>query len=65
MKKYQIYYHKVYNLAAVAELCPPIKLRKPEVVIPEPLPERKPFIRISANVGKRSGQNFLDKGNHV
>jgi len=46
MKKYQTYYSKVYNLAEIAELYPSRKVRKPEVVVPEPLLERKPFIRI-------------------
>ena len=53
MKKYQTYYSRVYNLAEIAELYPSRKVRKPEVVVPEPLPERKPFIRISPNVVKR------------
>lgn len=53
MKKYQTYYSRVYNLAEIAELYPSRRLRKPEVVVPEPLPERKPFIRISPNVLKR------------
>lgn len=60
MKKYQIYYHKVYDLAEIAELYPSRKVRKPEVVVPEPLPERNPFIRISPNVVKRS-VNYQNK----
>jgi hypothetical protein len=53
MKKYHIWYGKVYDLAVIAELYPSRKLKEPEVVVPEPLPERKPFIRVSATVVKR------------
>ena len=65
MKKYQTYYPEVFDSAVAEKLYPSRVFRKPEVVIPEPLPERKPFTRISANVVKRSRQNCLDKGNHT
>jgi hypothetical protein len=59
MKKYQTYYTKIYDPAVADKLYPSKKFRKPEVVVPEPLPEKKPFIRVSPNVVKRPvpGQN--------
>jgi len=62
-KTYQTYYTKIYDPAVADKLYPSKKFRKPEVVIPEPLPEKKPFIRVSPNAVKRPGPNFLDKGN--
>jgi hypothetical protein len=54
MKKYRrIWYGRVYDLTVMAELFPPRKLRKSEVVVPEPLPEWKPVIRVSPTVVKR------------
>ncbi len=65
MKKKQIYYPKVLDSAVADKLYPSRVFRKREVVIPEQLPEQKPFTRISANVVKRSRQNCLDKGNRI
>jgi hypothetical protein len=54
MRKYRsTCYHKVLDLAVAGKLHPSRNFTIPEEVIPEPLPEPKPFVRISPNVVKR------------
>jgi hypothetical protein len=53
MKKSSRWYGEVFDLAMMDELRPSRKLRKAEIVVPEPLPEWKPVIRVSRTVVKR------------
>ncbi len=53
MKKHNVWYGKTYDSAVIADLYTSRKVGKSEVVVPEPLPDWKPVIRISATVVKR------------
>lgn len=64
MRKY-ILHRRTYDLTVMAELFPPRKFRKPEVVVPEPLPDWKPVARISATVVKRSKAEACSPGRLV
>lgn len=57
MKKHNIWYGKVYDSAVIADLYTSRKVGRSEVVVPEPLPDWKPVIRISATVVKRTRTN--------
>jgi len=48
-----IFHSRVYDLTVMAELFPPRKVRRSEVVLPEPLPDWKPVVRVSVTVVKR------------
>jgi hypothetical protein len=48
-----IFHSRVYDLTVMAELFPARKFRRSEVVVPEPLPDWKPVVRVSATVVKR------------
>ncbi len=53
MKKHNVWYGKTYDSAVIADLHSSRRVRRSEVVVPEPLPDWKPVIRISASVVKR------------